>query len=34
MNKHQEELKKKIFDKIYIFQVGIFYNILNEDARH
>ena len=28
-----EELKKKDFEKIYIFKVGIFYNILNEDAR-
>lgn len=28
-----EELKKKDSNKIYIFQVGIFYNILNEDAR-
>ena len=31
--KQYEELKKKDSDKIYIFQVGIFYNILNEDAR-
>lgn len=28
-----EELKKKDSKKIYIFKVGIFYNILNEDAR-
>ena len=28
-----EELKKKNSKKIYIFKVGIFYNILNEDAR-
>lgn len=28
-----EELKKKDTEKIYIFKVGIFYNILNEDAR-
>lgn len=28
-----EELKKKDPSKIYIFKVGIFYNILNEDAR-
>lgn len=31
--KQYEELKKKDSEKIYIFQVGIFYNILNEDAR-
>jgi len=31
--KQYEELKKKDSDKIYIFKVGIFYNILNEDAR-
>lgn len=31
--KQYEELKKKEPDKIYIFRVGIFYNILNEDAR-
>lgn len=31
--KQYEELKKKDPDKIYIFRVGIFYNILNEDAR-
>ena len=28
-----EELKNKNPEKIYIFKVGIFYNILNEDAR-
>ena len=28
-----EELKKNDPEKIYIFKVGIFYNILNEDAR-
>lgn len=27
------ELKKNDNEKIYIFKVGIFYNILNEDAR-
>lgn len=31
--KQYEELKKKDNNKIYIFKVGIFYNILNEDAR-
>lgn len=31
--KQYEELKKKDPNKIYIFRVGIFYNILNEDAR-
>lgn len=31
--KQYEELKKKDPKKIYIFRVGIFYNILNEDAR-
>ena len=31
--KQYEELKKKDSSKIYIFPVGIFYNILNEDAR-
>lgn len=31
--KQYEELKKKDSEKIYIFKVGIFYNILNEDAR-
>lgn len=33
LQKQYEELKKKDPDKIYIFRVGIFYNILNEDAR-
>lgn len=28
-----EILKKKDSNKIYIFKVGIFYNILNEDAK-
>lgn len=28
-----ENLKKKDENKIYIFKVGIFYNILNEDAK-
>ena len=31
--KQYDELKKKDPEKIYIFKVGIFYNILNEDAR-
>lgn len=31
--KQYEELKKKDSEMIYIFKVGIFYNILNEDAR-
>lgn len=31
--KRYEDLKKKDENKIYIFSVGIFYNILNEDAR-
>lgn len=31
--KQYDELKKKDSEKIYIFKVGIFYNILNEDAR-
>lgn len=31
--KQYEELKKQDPEKIYIFKVGIFYNILNEDAR-
>jgi DNA mismatch repair protein MutS len=31
--KQYEELKKKDPKKIYIFKVGIFYNILNEDAK-
>lgn len=31
--KQYEELKKKNPKKVYVFRVGIFYNILNEDAR-
>lgn len=31
--KQYKDLKKKNSEKIYIFKVGIFYNILNEDAR-
>ena len=31
--KQYEEFKKQDPEKIYIFKVGIFYNILNEDAR-
>lgn len=31
--KQYNELKAKDKNKIYIFRVGIFYNILNEDAR-
>lgn len=31
--KQYEELKKKEPAKVYIFKVGIFYNLLNEDAR-
>ena len=31
--KQYQELKKKDTNKIYIFQVGIFYNLLNEDAQ-
>ena len=31
--KQYQELKKEYPNLIYIFQVGIFYNILNEDAR-
>ena len=31
--KQYQEFKKEDPDSIYIFQVGIFYNILNEDAR-
>ena len=30
--KQYQELKKEDPNLIYIFQVGIFYNILNEDA--
>ena len=33
LQKQYENLKKKDPNKIYIFKVGIFYNILNEDAR-
>lgn len=33
LQKQYEELKKKDVEKIYIFKVGIFYNILNEDAK-
>lgn len=33
LQKQYEDLKKKDPNKIYIFKVGIFYNILNEDAR-
>ena len=33
LQKQYEELKEKDPDKIYLFKVGIFYNILNEDAR-
>jgi DNA mismatch repair ATPase MutS len=32
LNKYNE-LKKIDPDKIYVFKIGIFYNILNEDAR-
>lgn len=31
--KQYEYLKKRDFNKIYIFKVGAFYNILQEDAR-
>ena len=31
--KQYEELKKKDSSKIYIFQSGIFYIMLNEDAK-
>ena len=31
--KQYNDLKSKNKDKIYLFKVGIFYNILNEDAR-
>ena len=31
--KQYQELKKKDPKKIYIFQVGIFYNLINEDAQ-
>ena len=33
LQKQYEELKRKDSEKIYIFRVGIFYNILNEDAK-
>ena len=33
LQKQYEELKKKDNNKIYLFKVGIFYNILNEDAK-
>lgn len=33
LQKLYEELKKKDKEMIYIFKVGIFYNILQEDAR-
>ncbi len=33
LQKQYETLKKKDSEKIYIFKVGIFYNILNEDAK-
>jgi hypothetical protein len=33
LQKQYDELKKKDSEKIYIFRVGIFYNILNEDAK-
>lgn len=33
LQKQYEELKKKDKNKVYIFKVGIFYNILNEDAK-
>lgn len=33
LQKQYEELKKQDVEKIYIFKVGIFYNILNDDAR-
>lgn len=31
--KQYDELKRKSPNKIYIFEVGIFYNIFNEDAK-
>ncbi|MDY2734935.1 hypothetical protein [Intestinibacter sp.] len=31
--KQYDELKRKNANKIYIFEVGIFYNIFNEDAK-
>lgn len=33
LQKLYDELKKKDKNQIYIFKVGIFYNILNEDAK-
>ena len=33
LQKQYEALKKNDPEKIYLFKVGIFYNILNEDAR-
>lgn len=33
LQKQYEELKKKDKNKVYLFKVGIFYNILNEDAK-
>lgn len=33
LQKQYNDLKKKDSEKIYIFKVGIFYNILNDDAR-
>lgn len=33
LQKQYDELKRKDSEKIYIFRVGIFYNILNEDAK-
>lgn len=33
LQKQYEELKKKDKNKVYIFKVGIFYNIINEDAK-
>lgn len=33
LQKMYENLKQKDENKIYIFKVGIFYNILNEDAK-
>ena len=33
LQKQYDALKRKDSKKIYLFKVGIFYNILNEDAR-
>lgn len=33
LQRQYEDLKRKDSEKIYIFRVGIFYNILNEDAK-